>query len=90
MKCVAGVLEERRVNRASSDGGDSGIGSVGTTLDRSLRLVVGLASFGGVPSLEVYPAHFRPKLAHRRQFGFVSSHFTHRDLLFHAISKDEH
>lgn len=81
MKCEAVVPEESRVNRASSDGEGSGTSSAVAPLDKSFRCVVGV-SFGGVSSLEAYPAHFRPKLAHRRQLGFVSSHFTRRALLF--------
>jgi len=80
VKCRGDGFEERRAKRASSDGEGSGVCSAAVALDISLRFVVGTASFGGVSSLVAYPAHFLPKLAHRRQFGFVSSHFTRRAL----------
>jgi len=41
--------------------------------DRELSLMIGFSS-----SLEGYPSHFLPKLAHLRHSGFVSSHLTCR------------
>ena len=71
------------VKWASRNGEGSGArasSTAGKAFERSLRFVRGTASFGGVSSLEAYPAHFRPKFEHRKQFGLVSSHFTRRAL----------
>ena len=89
-KCAGDGFEERKAKRASSEGEGSDVCSAAVALDKSFRLVVGIVSLGGVSSLDAYPAHFLPKLAHRRQFGFVSSHFTRRALFGHPISTSEH
>lgn len=70
-----------KVAKGSGEGsGDSEEVSVCEALERSLRFVGGIGSLGGVSSFEAYPAHFRPKFAQRKQFGFVSSHLTRRAL----------
>jgi hypothetical protein len=90
VKCVLGGLEGSGAKRASRNG--EGLGgfagsTAGIAFERSLRFVRSIASFGGVSSLDVYPAHFRPKFEQRKQFGLVSSHFTRRALLDQKISK---
>jgi hypothetical protein len=82
-KCGAAESAGRRTKLASGSGESSGTGSAAVAFESSLRLAVGIVSFGGVSSFEAYPAHLRPKFAHRRQFGFVSSHFTRRALFVH-------
>lgn len=89
-KCGAAGGGESRAKHASMEGDSSDGGSVAAALEASLRLVVGIISAGGVSSFEAYPAHFRPKLAHRRQFGFVSSHLTRRVLFIPCVSKLDH
>ena len=85
MNCAGSGFEESRAKRASSEGEGSGVYSAAVALDRSLRFVVGTGSFGGVSSLDAYPPHRLPKFAQRRQFGFVSSHFTRRDLFIELV-----
>ena len=85
MNCAGSGFEESRAKRASSEGEGSGVYSTAVALDKSLRFVVGTGSFGGVSSLDAYPPHLLPKFTHLRQFGFVSSHFTRRDLLIELV-----
>jgi hypothetical protein len=89
-KCEAVGFEESRAKCAPREGEASDGDSVAAALETSLRFIVGVTSLGCVSSFEAYPAHLRPKFAHRRQFGFVSSHLTRRALFIPCVSKVDH
>lgn len=73
---------KRVLGNGDCSGGGEG-SAAGVIFERSLRLTKVVGSLGGVSSFWAYPAHFRPKFAHRRQSGLVSSHFTRRALFVH-------